>query len=145
MMLNPVNQSSIQGEVLIAYEPATVLAPWIQDVDDRLRPDGLFVRHAHSTSEAVSSIEHRQPRAVVVTSDRKRFDGLSLLRIIRSRNANLPCWLVTEDTNRRLLEIALAMHVVSVLHHPVNSVELSIALKRVLLGPSFIQNKPVDS
>lgn len=133
------------GEVLIACEPAFRQVPWIQRLDENLRLEGLSLRHAHTQTEAVAFVERRAPRAVVVSSDRQRIDGLSLLRIIRSLNAQLPCWLITDDANRRMLEVALAMHVISVLHHPVNGEELSIALKRVLLAPPSIQEKPVDS
>lgn len=122
------------GAVLIAFAERQAGVAWVQTVDDALRPEGFVIWKEHSTRGAIQRVESGEVKAAVLSNDPMGFDGLSVLRIIRSIDQALPCWLVTGESDRRTLETALSMRAISVLSHPVNGSELTIALKRAVLG-----------
>lgn len=109
------------------------VAHWVCGVDDLLRPAGVVVCRAHTGPDTIRRIEQGGLGAAVVCADHARIDGLSLLRIIRSIDMDLPCWLVTKDTTRQTFETALSLRVTSVVTHPDRVSALTLALRKVLM------------
>ena len=60
-----------------------------------------------------------------------RMDGLAVLRIIRSVDANLPCVLVAPAAPKRLLEQALGLDAYSVLTTPVDTTIMRSVVARI--------------
>ena len=109
---------------------------WLGEVEEGLRPSGLVVCRAHSGPDTIRRVEQGGLGAAVLIADRTQIDGLSILRVIRSIDAELPCWLVTPEATRQLLEAALSLQVTSVLTQPVEVNRLTLALKKVLIDPA---------
>ncbi len=59
---------------------------------------------------------------------------LSLLRVIRSIDDELPCWLVTPDPCRRTLQAASSLRVTGVMGYPIEVQELTLALRKLLVN-----------
>ena len=120
--------------ILFAFGEQGVGPRWMGDIDAAFGPTGLVVCPAHSGPETIRRIEEGGLSAAVVVEDQRTIDGLSLLRIIRSIDHVLPCWLLTEDIRRTTLEAALSLHVTSVLTSSIGPGELAATLCRRLLG-----------
>lgn len=118
--------------VLFAYSPVVDDPGWLVDVDAVFRPVGLAVFQAHSGPDAIAWVERGGLAAAVLVGDRVRIDGLALLRIIRSIDAELPCCLVTDAPTRPLLEAALALRAKCVMDQPASAVELALTVRRLL-------------
>jgi CheY-like chemotaxis protein len=119
--------------ILFAFGEHVVGPRWMGDIDAAFEPTGLVICPAHSGPETIRRIEEGGLSAAVVLEDQRSIDGLSLLRIIRSIDRVLPCWLLTGDTRRATLETALALHVTSVLTSSIGPGELAATLCRRLL------------
>lgn len=120
--------------VLLAHERCAITPSWIDEMETALEPVGMFVRQAHSHQEAVQCVERGGLAAAVLIAGGRRIDGLSILRIIRSIDSDLPCWLVAERTDRSMLQEALSLRVTSVIAQPAKVVDITRALRRVI-GP----------
>ncbi len=126
----------IQGlcpEVLLASGRDGEFALSVTGLDDALTPSGFAVCRTRTRVETVSRVERGGLAAAVVWGDPMPADGLTVVRIIRSIDRRLPCWLVTRQATRQMLEEALALHVTSVMTHPVEVGELTLALRRVVI------------
>lgn len=97
-----------------------------------LEPSGVRVYRAHTGPDTIRRIEQGGLGAAVVCADDAPIDALPVLRIIRSIDLELPCWLVTKDTTRQTFQTALSLSVTSVITHPDRVGELARALQRVL-------------
>lgn len=120
-------------EVLVSCVATPAPASWVQVVDDLLRPDGFLVWRAWSEDAAIERVERGGLAAAVLAGTEQGRDAISLLRIIRSIDRALPCWLVTTDATRQTLEAALDLRAVSVIHGPVEPHSLTVTLKRTLM------------
>ena len=131
-MTNLGYDSSPVRNVLVARGRGGDVSQWFDEVEARFQPVGLTVVRVHTSPEAVRRVEEGGLAGAVLVTDQRRIDGLSLLRIIRSIDERLPCWLVTSDTTRHTLQTALALRATSVIHDTAGVVELSLALRNVL-------------
>lgn len=120
--------------ILFAFGEHAIGPRWLGDMDARLVRSGMVLCPAHSGQETIRRVEEGGLCAAVVFEDQRAIDGLSLVRIIRSIDQVLPCWLLTGDTRRTTLETALALHVTSVLTSSIGPGELAATLCRRLLG-----------
>jgi len=120
--------------ILFAFGEQVVGPRWMGDIDAAFGPTGLVVCPAHSGPETIRRIEEGGLSAAVIVEDQRSIDGLSLLRIIRSIDRVLPCWLLTGDTRRNTLETALALQVTSILTSSIGPGELAATLSRSLLA-----------
>ena len=120
--------------ILFAFGEQVVGPRWIGDVGAAFEPTGLVVCPARSGPETIRRIEEGGLSAAVVVEDQRAIDGLSLLRIIRSIDHALPCWLLTQDVRRTTLEAALALHVTSVLTSSIEPGQLAATLCQRLTG-----------
>lgn len=130
----------IQKRILFAFGEQAIGPHWLGDMDAVLSPSGLVVCPARSAPETIRRVEEGGLSAAVVMEDQRAIDGLSLLRIIRSIDRLLPCWLLTEDVRRTTLEAALALHVTSVLTSSIGPSELAAALCRSLRGSDGVMD-----
>ena len=121
-------------EILLALHPDAEGPEWFEAVRDTLNSSGLTALSFFSGPEAIQRIEAGGLAAAVLFGDLVHIDGLSLLRIIRSIDSILPCWLVTADTSRRTLQTAFELRVAGVVPHPVEPRSFSLRLTRALVG-----------
>lgn len=136
MTSNPTIQDIPRRRVLLAYEQSGAGARWLGGVEPWLAPVGIDVCRAHTPPDTIRRIERGGLSAAVLCTDGSGFDGLSLMRIIRSIDGRLPCWLVLPDTSRQMLEEALMLKVSSVFTLAVPAQQLTLAMRRVLLEES---------
>ena len=122
--------------VLLSHAPPSEGPRWLRDFDDELRPAGFVFCRAHSGPDTIRRVEQGRLAAAVLVEDRQQIDGLSLLRIIRSIDLKLPCWLVTEDATRQMLQAALSLSVAGVMTHPIDVAVLAQALRKLLSDPN---------
>jgi DNA-binding response OmpR family regulator len=123
---------------LLAQSGEPTRPVWAGEVDDFFHRAGVVICRVRSGSEAVSKVEQGGLSAAVLVEEGFEavgVDVLSLIRIIRSIDQILPCWLVTRQTSRRTLEQALDLRVNSIIHYPTGMAELLAALRRVLSDP----------
>ena len=135
MTIVPGLAKTSRREVLLACGLPKSAHRWLCDVDGALEPSGLVVCRAFTRADAVRRVERGGLAAALLIGDRRRIDGLSLLRIIRSIDWKLPCWLVTDDTTRPALEAALSLSATGVMSQPVEVDELVMTLRKVLVDP----------
>lgn len=107
------------------------LASWESELLARLQPGWAEVSHAFSGTEVVRIVETGLVDLALV-ADAPRLDGLSVLRMIRSIDARLPCVLVADGPDRRWLEAALALRAESVFSPPVDVDQMCGLLGRLL-------------
>lgn len=124
-------------EVLWSYGDPCDRPTWLGDVDLALRSSGFVSCRAHSGPDTIKRVEQGGLAGAILIADQTRIHGLSLLRIIRSIDLELPCWLVTPEASRQVLEAALALHVTSVITYPVEVNELTLGLRKHLMDTNF--------
>jgi len=120
--------------VLFAHNPAGKDSGWFGDVVAVFDHTGLAVFQAHSGPDAIRCVERGGLAGAVLIGDRGAIDGLALLRIIRSIDAELPCWLVTNEPTRPTLEVALSLRATCVMNQPASGAELALAVRRLLMN-----------
>lgn len=131
-MLSSLSEPTRSRGILFAPHELDFEVEWWRGVDDVFRPIGLAPVFAESSAEAIAWVERGGLAAAIVTRDRSRGDGLTLLRIIRSIDGNLPCWLVTNDPSRATLEAAFLLRTTCVLRSPPTPAGLALAARRLL-------------
>jgi len=120
------------AEVLLAHGRGFEVPGWLGEVREVLRPLGLAFFRAYNGAEAIRRVERQDLAAAVLVADRTQIEPLSLMRIIRSIDGDLPCWLVAEDATQQTLKAAMALRVRSVMTHPSAVSEFTQSLKKVL-------------
>jgi CheY-like chemotaxis protein len=120
--------------ILFAFGEQGLGPRWLGDVGAAFEPTGLVVCPARTGPDTIRCVEEGGLSAAVVVEDQRSIDGLSLLRIIRSIDNALPCWLLTQDVRRTTLEAALALRVTSVLTSTIEPGQLAATLFRRLAG-----------
>ncbi|MBI1826493.1 MAG: hypothetical protein HY287_08180 [Planctomycetes bacterium] len=138
MTLSPTERATTRRRLLFAYGRLVIAPQWYDDLDAHFRPVGLEVCRTRSGSDAIDRIEQGGLAGAVLVADDHEIQGLSLVRIIRSIDAVLPCWLVTDAASRATLEAALALRVASVITRPSGPEDIRLPVDRVLhrpLGP----------
>ena len=133
MTISPSLRPARPRRVLLSYGRQQDVACWVCGVDDLLRPAGVLVCRAHTRPDTIRRIEQGGLGAAVVCADSAPIDGLPVLRIIRSIDVELPCWLVTKEMTRQTYQTALSLSVTSVITHPDRVGDLTLALRRVLV------------
>ncbi len=99
-----------------------------------LKPSGWLVHRTHTGAETIARVEEGGLSAAVLIADQSQIDSMSLLRIIRSIDARLPCWLVAESPTRQMLEQALTLRARSVISQPAEMDGLVVALQKLVMN-----------
>lgn len=139
--MRPLRRSRVvrARRLLLAPAETTAEATWGHEIETFLTPTGVVVYRARSCDDAVRRIEEGGLSAAVLMQHQPAPDGVdvfSLLRIIRSIDAVLPCWLVTRVMTRRSLERALDLRVQSMIQYPAGVEDLLAGLRKVFSDPS---------
>lgn len=109
------------------------------DIETFLSPTGAIICRARSCREAICRVEEGVSAAVLLeeAGPSSTPDVFALLRIIRSLDAVLPCWLVTRVADRRCVQRAFELRVQSIIEYPTGVGELLAGLQRVLRDPAL--------
>lgn len=107
---------------------------WHDHVDSRLRGAGLWLHRFSSSRGAIERVELGGLAGAVLFAGAGDAEGLTLLRIIRSIDQRLPCWVVTPASSRRVWQAAFDLRVTGVMTRPVEPAEFSFTLTRALGG-----------
>lgn len=138
--MSPVARNDIQRtRRLLLAQGEPVRPVWATEAENYFHRAGVVICRVSSGTEAVHQVEQGGLAAAVLVEEAASpagLDVLSLIRIIRSIDQLLPCWLVTRQTSRRTLEQALDLRVNSIIHYPTGMAELLAALRRVLSDPT---------
>jgi len=114
--------------------PEWLTPDWLTEAGAVLRPSGWLVHRTHTGAETIARVEEGGLSAAVLIADQAQIDGMSLLRIIRSIDGRLPCWLVVASPTRQVLEQALTLRAMSVISRPAEMDELVVALQKLALN-----------
>ena len=90
----------------------------------------LMVRRA---DEALNVLQQRRIHTAIVDMDSKVFSGIGMIKIIRSSFPMLPCILLADDAEEKLLSAALELDVFSVVNKPVDIDLLKNQLNRLFV------------
>lgn len=131
----PNPEPSHTRTVLLSHMQYGTGASWVGGLDEAFRPCGLTLFRATTRAAALNTVEKGGLAAAILIDDRPRVDGLTLLRLIRSIDMILPCWLVTAKATRRTLEAALNLSVCGVMETPTDVIEFTRTLVRYLDDP----------
>lgn len=134
--LAPKTRLEPAGEVLLAHRRFGDEIRWCDELESTLRRARLSFFRAHSGREVVRRVERGGLAAAVLVGDEREIDGLSILRIVRSIDAALPCWLVMRRMSRHTLQTAFSLRVSSVIHYASGADDLSVALRGILADGS---------
>ncbi|MCE5340316.1 MAG: response regulator [Planctomycetaceae bacterium] len=83
--------------------------------------------------EALNVLQHRRVHTAIVDMDSKTLNGLSMIKIIRSSFPTLPCILLADEAEDKLLAAALELDVFSVMNKPVDIDLLQSQLNRLFV------------
>ena len=120
----------VPKRLLISQADRAGEGEWISGLTEYLEPYPIEVRRAYTGQETIGLVEGGRIDAAILATELPRMDGLSVLRIIRSLNAELPCVMLTADASRRILQRALELGAYSVVTLPVDLA----SLRRVMVG-----------
>ncbi|MEK6676783.1 MAG: hypothetical protein AABZ47_14160 [Planctomycetota bacterium] len=121
-------------EILVAAHREWTESYWLADLDSCLQPTGFSLRRCDLGADTVERVAGGGVAGAVVITEHRWADTLSMLRVIRSINLELPCWLIADEPTGPVLQTALALRVNGVMCPPVTPVSLSLTLTRVLVG-----------
>lgn len=103
---------------------------WPQAVTNIFQPRGISALVAQSTSDAVRLIRNNRIHLAIIDAselqpsspnvNRSESAGLNLLRTIHNQHRLVPCIVLAEEINDRILNHALALGAFSVLKKPVD-------------------------
>lgn len=106
---------------------------WPEAVRNILRPRGVNLLVAQSTSDFINIIERRRIHTTIVDMDSERSNGLATIRIIRMGHPLMPCILLSSHTGEAMLSKALKLDVFSVIDKPVDMSILHEQLNRIFM------------
>jgi len=132
MTLAPENSGICHRRVMLARPGSSWDRQWLEDVDAAFGSAGLVACRAHGRDETALCVQTGGLAAAVLWTERQWGEGLSLIRIVRSINHDLPCWIVGDDASHWALQEAFSLRVTSVLTHRVGPGELTSTLQRRL-------------
>lgn len=133
MTLLPGLGNSSERRVMLATAGVSWDRRWLADVDAAFAPTGMVACRVQGGEEAVQCVKQGGLAAAVFWTERRWGDGLTLVRIVRSIDDELPCWLVGDDASRWALQEALSLRVTSVLARRIEVDQLTLMLQKRLL------------
>jgi DNA-binding NtrC family response regulator len=90
----------------------------------------LVVRRA---GEALNVLQHRRVHTAILDMDCEKVNGLAVIKMIRSGFPLLPCILLADEAEEKLLSEALELDVFSVINKPVDIPLLQNQLHRLFV------------
>ena len=105
---------------------------WPMAMQDIFQPRGVNLMVAKNVDEFVDVIEHQRIHTTIVDMD-SASGGLVTIKIIRKRFPVMPCILLANGTEERLLDKALQLDVSGVIDKPVDMSILQGLLNRIFV------------
>jgi len=106
---------------------------WPDAVRQIFRDRSVELLMVKQADEALNVLQQRRIHTAIVDMDSKMLSGLGMIRIIRSNFPMLPCILLAEDAEEKLLTAALELDVFSVMNKPVDIALLQNQLHRLFV------------
>lgn len=106
---------------------------WPQAVRQIFKDRSVELLMVKRPDEALNVIQQRRIHTAIVDMDSKMLSGLTMIKIIRSSFPALPCILLTEEAEQKLLSDALELDVFSVMNKPVDIDLLQSQLHRLFV------------
>ena len=106
---------------------------WPQAVAQIFQPRGVNTLVAGCAAEAVRLVTNNRIHLAILDQACDDLSGMQTLRIIRSHNKLVPCILLSQKIDRRLLSQALTLDAFSVLAKPVDLTLLAEQIDRLFL------------
>ncbi len=132
MTINPKFAIDDRRELLLAHRRTSIRPGWFDALDTVLSPGSLALCPAYTAPDTIRRVEQGGIAAALLVADDEAIDPLSLLRIIRSIDASLPCCLVTTDATRSTLQNAFFLNAMSVVTHAASVDEMTLVLRRLV-------------
>jgi CheY-like chemotaxis protein len=100
---------------------------------DIFEPEGYRTLLASSGEEAVDIVRDQSVHVALLDMHMPRLTGLETLELVRQVNREMPCILVTADSNQTLMRQAFQAHVYSVIPKPVSKNVVLYTVVRALI------------
>ena len=106
---------------------------WPEAVRQIFSSRGVQLLLVKKADQAMNVLQHRRIHTAIVDMDCEIINGLAVIKMIRSGFPLLPCILVADDAEQKLLSAALELDVFSVINKPVDIRLLQSQLHRLFL------------
>jgi len=106
---------------------------WPDAVRQIFRDRSVELLMVKQADEALNVLQQRRIHTAIIDMDSKMLSGLGMIRIIRNNFPLLPCILLAEDAEEKLLTAALELDVFSVMNKPVDIALLQNQLHRLFV------------
>lgn len=106
---------------------------WPMAVRNLFEPRGVSMLLARRPGDVLEIIKQRRVQAAIVDMDSDGLSGVGAIRIIRAHNPLLPCIMLAQEIEQRVLSKALELDVFSVLGKPVDFEVLQVQLDRLFV------------
>jgi DNA-binding NtrC family response regulator len=106
---------------------------WPQAIKQIFETRSVELLMVHRPDEALNVLQHRRIHTAIVDMGSRAISGLSMVKIIRSNYPTLPCILLADQAEEKLLSAALELDVFSVMNKPVDIDLLQKQLNRLFV------------
>ena len=106
---------------------------WPQAVAEIFQPRGINALLAHKGGEIVRLVSNNKIHLAILDSVLEDLTGMQALKVIRQHDPLVPCILLAQQPEKRLLADALALNAFSVLAKPVDLALLAEQIDRLFL------------
>jgi DNA-binding NtrC family response regulator len=104
---------------------------WPMAMRSLFEPRGVSMLLARRPGDVLEIIRQRRVQAAIVDMDSEALSGVGAIRIIHAHNPLLPCILLAQQTEQKVLSKALELDVFSVIGKPVDFDVLQSQLDRL--------------
>jgi DNA-binding NtrC family response regulator len=112
---------------------------WPLAVRDIFQPRGVGMLLAKRPNDVLDIMRHKRIHTAIVDFDSESMSGMGAVRIIRAHNPLLPCIMLAECIEQKVLKKAIELDVFSVIEKPVN-----FDLLRQQLNKLFVKRYGID-
>jgi len=106
---------------------------WPEAVRQIFNSRGIQLLLVKNAAQALSTLQHRRIHTAIVDMDCEALSGLVVIKMIRSGFPLLPCILIADSAEQKLLSEALELDVFSVINKPVDILLLQSQLHKLFL------------
>jgi DNA-binding NtrC family response regulator len=106
---------------------------WPMAVGQIFRNRNVELLMVKQADEALNVLHQRRIHTAIIDMNSRILNGLGLIRVIRSGFPLLPCILVADNVEKKLLSDALELEVFSVISKPVDMELLRAQLNRLFI------------
>ena len=106
---------------------------WPMAVGQIFRNRNVELLMVKQTDEALNVLQQRRIHTAIIDMNSRILSGLGMIRAIRSGFPLLPCILVADNVEKKLLSDALELEVFSVISKPVDMELLRAQLNRLFI------------